>query len=227
MKTARFVTYFRVSTRRQGESGLGLEAQREAVRRFLGEGQVVASFEEVESGGRADRPALDAALKACRLRNATLLIAKLDRLARSVAFVSRLMEEGVDFVAVDNPTANRLTVHLLAAIAEHERELISQRTKAALQAAKARGVKLGNPNGSTTLRTHGEAARSRSIQVRTRRANSRASEVVGIIDDVREGGATSLRCIAAELNSRTIPAPRGGEWSAAQVRRVLAQAAAQ
>jgi DNA invertase Pin-like site-specific DNA recombinase len=219
----RFVSYFRVSTKRQGESGLGLEAQREAVRKFVGDGQVVASFEEVESGGRSDRPALDAALRACRLRNATLVIAKLDRLARSVAFVSRLMEEGVDFVAVDNPNANRLTVHLLAAIAEHERELISQRTKAALQAAKARGVKLGNPRGADTMREHGEMARTRSMQVRMERSASRASEVVSIIEDVQAAGPLSLRGLAAELNNRTIPAPRGGEWTAVQVRRVLAR----
>ena len=222
----RFVTYFRVSTKRQGDSGLGLDAQREAVRAFIGDGLVVATFEEVESGGRSDRPALEAALRACRLQNATLVIAKLDRLARSVAFISRLMEESVDFVAVDNPTANRLTIHLLAAIAEHERELISQRTKAALQAAKARGVKLGNPQGATQLQEHGHRARTASVQVRSARASSRAGEVATIIADVRAAGATSLRDIAAGLNGRAIPAPRGGEWSAGQVRRVLAQAGA-
>ncbi len=224
--TKRFVSYFRVSTKRQGTSGLGLDAQREAVRQFVGGGDFVASFEEVESGGRSDRPALEAALRTCRLRNATLVIAKLDRLARSVAFVSRLMEEGVDFVAVDNPNANRLTIHMLAAIAEHERELISQRTRAALQAAKARGVKLGNPDNGAALQKHGERARDRSIQVRVERAGTRAAELVTIIEDFKAAGAISLRAIAAGLNSRCIAAPRGGDWSAGQVRRVLVQGAA-
>src|ERR1700740_755287 len=143
-----FVAYFRVSTDAQGRSGLGLEAQREAVGRHVGAagGRIVAEFEEIESGKKNDRPKIAAAISTSRLKRATLVIAKLDRLARNVAFVSNLMEGGVDFVACDNPYATRLTIHILAAVAEHERELISQRTKAALAAAKARGVKLGNPH---------------------------------------------------------------------------------
>ena len=140
-----FVAYYRVSTGRQGKSGLGLEAQRAAVREHLNGGtwQVVAEFTEIESGKNADRPKLAAALKECRLRRAKLIIAKLDRLARNVAFVSNLMESGVEFEAVDFPQANRLTIHIMAAIAEHEAKMISDRTKAALAAAKRRGVKLG------------------------------------------------------------------------------------
>ena len=130
----RFVSYYRVSTAQQGASGLGLEAQREAVSRHVAgaQGVIVAEFQEVESGKKNDRPQIAAALAACRLRHATLVIAKLDRLARNVHFISSLMELGVDFVACDNPHATRLTIHILAAVAEHEREMISQRTIAAL-----------------------------------------------------------------------------------------------
>jgi DNA invertase Pin-like site-specific DNA recombinase len=146
MARGKFIAYYRVSTERQGKSGLGLDAQRTAVLDYLNGGgwKLLGEFTEVETGkGRnalARRPQLRAALEACRKHKATLLIAKLDRLARNVFFVSGLMESGVEFVAVDMPMANRLTVHILAAVAEHEREMISQRTKAALAAAKARGV---------------------------------------------------------------------------------------
>jgi DNA invertase Pin-like site-specific DNA recombinase len=141
-----FVSYYRVSTGRQGHSGLGLDAQRHAVRDYLGwnpENQLVAEYTEVESGKKSDRPELQTALAACKRHKATLIIAKLDRLARNVAFMANLMESGVEFVAVDNPHASKLMLHMLAAFAEHEREQISSRTKAALAAAKARGVKLG------------------------------------------------------------------------------------
>ena len=145
MKAA-FVAYYRVSTVRQGQSGLGLDAQRASVAAFVaGRGELVGEFVEVESGRKDDRPQLAAALDLCRRRRAVLVIAKLDRLARSVAFISNLMEGGAEFVACDMPEANRLTLHILAAVAEHEREMISTRTKAALAAAKARGVRLGNP----------------------------------------------------------------------------------
>ncbi len=139
------VAYYRVSTDRQGKSGLGLDAQRAAVAAYLaGRGEKIAEFTEIESGKRNDRPQLAAALMLCRQQKARLIIAKLDRLARNVHFISGLMESGVDFVAVDMPEANRLTLHILAAVAEHEREMISQRTKAAREQAKARGTRLGN-----------------------------------------------------------------------------------
>src|SRR5437868_1414451 len=143
---SQFVAYFRVSTTRQGQSGLGLDAQRQAVRDYLGgqaESQLLAEYTEIESGKRLDRPELHAALATCKRHKATLVIAKLDRLARNVAFIANLIEAGIEFVAVDNPHASRLMLHMLAAFAEHEREQISARTKAALAAAKARGVRLG------------------------------------------------------------------------------------
>ena len=143
----KFVAYFRVSTDKQGKSGLGLEAQRNAVLDYLNGGRwsLVQEFVEVESGKHSDRPQLTAALAACKKHKAKLVIAKLDRLSRNLAFIATLMESGVEFVAVDNPHATKLTVHILAAVAEHEREMISERTRAALRAAKARGTQLGNP----------------------------------------------------------------------------------
>ena len=145
MAEGKFIAYYRVSTKRQGRSGLGLEAQEAAVRDFLNGGnwQLVKEFTEIESGKRTDRPQLEKAFRACRVYGAKLIIAKLDRLARNVAFISNLMESGVEFEAVDFPQANRLTIHIMAAMAEHEAKMISDRTKAALAAAKRRGVKLG------------------------------------------------------------------------------------
>jgi DNA invertase Pin-like site-specific DNA recombinase len=144
-KSTGFIAYYRVSTDRQGRSGLGLEAQRAAVGRYLAGigGILMAEHTEVETGRRNDRPELAKALAACRKHKARLVIAKLDRLSRNVAFIATMMDAGVEFVACDNPHATRLTLHILAAVAEHEREMISARTKAALQAAKARGVRLG------------------------------------------------------------------------------------
>src|SRR4030088_1704163 len=143
-----FIAYFRVSTDRQGKSGLGLAAQREAVMSYLDGGRwaLVDEVTEIESGKRNDRPELMKALAACKKQKAKLVIAKLDRLSRNLAFIATLMDSGVEFVAVDNPHANKLTIHILAAVAQHEREMIAQRTKEALKAAKARGQRLGNPN---------------------------------------------------------------------------------
>src|SRR3954453_14161932 len=148
MANGRFIAYYRVSTQAQGASGLGLEAQRAAVLAYLdgGSWHLADEFVEVESGRKDDRPELAKALAACRRLGATLVIAKLDRLARRVSFVSALMDSGVEFVAVDFPTANKLTIHILAAVAEHEREMIAKRPKDALAAAKARGRKLGWAN---------------------------------------------------------------------------------
>jgi DNA invertase Pin-like site-specific DNA recombinase len=138
-----FVAYYRVSTDKQGRSGLGLEAQQEAVRQFVGAAKVIASYKEIETGRNNDRPKLSEAIAHAKRAKARLVIAKLDRLSRNVHFTSGLIETGVDFVACDNPNANRLTIHILAAVAEDEAERISSRTKAALAALKARGVKLG------------------------------------------------------------------------------------
>jgi DNA invertase Pin-like site-specific DNA recombinase len=221
MATGKFVSYLRVSTQRQGKSGLGLEAQRNAVSEYLngGKWKLVEEVVEVESGKRGDRPALVKALSLCRIHNAVLLVAKLDRLARNVAFISSLMESGVEFIAVDLPQANKLTVHVMAAMAEYEAQAISVRTKAALAAAKARGVKLGGHRWDVrSVASKGNAA---GVLVRTEKARKRASDLLPVIHALRVEGASSLRQIAAAMNQRGIKAPRGGEWNAVQVMRVL------
>lgn len=222
MATGRYVAYFRVSTPKQGISGLGLDAQKTAVGNYLNGGRwkVIREFVEVETGKRNDRPQLARALALCRIHNAVLIIAKLDRLARNVAFISNLMESGVEFVAVDFPQANRLTVHILAAVAEHEAAMISARTKAALAAAKARGTILGGDRGNIAAQA-AKGARA-SIAVRSAKSRKRAIDLLPVVEDLRAEGAASLRQIAAGLNQRGIPAARGGEWSAVQVQRILA-----
>jgi DNA invertase Pin-like site-specific DNA recombinase len=214
-----FVSYLRVSTDAQGASGLGLEAQREAIERHLRSvgGKAVAEFVEVESGKRDDRPEIAAAISACRTRRATLIIAKLDRLARNVAFISNLMEAGVDFVACDNPHATRLTIHILAAVAEHEREMISTRTKAALTAAKARGVRLGNPRLLAGDRSAAKAA----AKAKRTAAAAKAREVAPKIEAARKAGCRTLKDLADALTARGIKTPAGRSiWSAEQVRRI-------
>jgi DNA invertase Pin-like site-specific DNA recombinase len=225
MANGKFVSYCRVSTARQGASGLGLEAQRKAVTDFLNGGSwsLIAEVVEVESGKQSDRPKLAEALRLCRLHNATLVIAKLDRLSRDAHFLLGLQKAGVDFVAADNPHANRLTIHILAAVAEDEARRISERTKAALAAAKARGVKLGGDRGNfASIAAQG---RAKGRQVVTANAQARSADLIEIVRDVQAGGAVSLRDIAAGLNERGIPTPRGGVWSAVQVKRVLERAA--
>ena len=211
----RFVAYFRVSTDRQGKSGLGLEAQREAVLTYLdgGNWQLVGEFTEVESGKRSDRPQLAAALAACKRHKAKLVIAKLDRLSRNLAFIAALMDSGVEFVAVDNPHANKLTVHILAAVAQHEREMIAQRTKDALAAAKARGTVLGNP--------HLAAARAVAHTAQREAADAFAANVRPIIEQIRASGVQSLRGVARALTARGIKTARGGTWTPVQVSDIL------
>ena len=206
-----YVAYYRVSTDRQGASGLGLDAQRAAVARHIGAGSsLLAEFTEIESGKRhANRPQLLAALDECRRRRAVLVIARLDRLARNVAFIANLMESEVDFIAVDMPTANRLTVHILAAVAEHEREMISARTKAALAQAKARGIRLGNPRPLEALALANAAAR---LPV--------APEIRELVLRWRSEGKT-LRAISDDLNRLAIRTPRGKPWYASSVRNLL------
>jgi DNA invertase Pin-like site-specific DNA recombinase len=216
----KIVSYLRVSTQKQGRSGLGLGAQRRAVAEFLagGRGELVAEFVEVESGKCDDRPKLAEAMALCRLHNATLVIAKLDRLSRDAAFLLGLQKAGVRFQAADMPEANELVVGIMAVVAQAERKMISARTKAALAAARARGVKLGTPANLRNQAAGGERGRA----ARTRIASERAADLVPIIAYLRAAGVVSLRAMAADLNRRGIPAPRGGEWSAVQVKRILA-----
>ncbi|MCY0146589.1 recombinase family protein [Hoeflea sp. G2-23] len=218
MKPLKYVAYYRVSTKRQGASGLGLDAQREAVGRFTTPDNcdLLAEFVEVESGKRKDRPEMDKALKYCRHTGAVLLIAKLDRLARNVAFVSALMEAGTEFVACDNPHANRLTVHILAAVAEDEARRISERTKAALKAAKARGVILGGDRGYRPVGRPEQALSALQSQT-----DEFAMTIEPLIEEIRASGHTSLGAIASELNARGIRTRRVGAWHASTVRNVL------
>ena len=211
----RFVAYYRVSTTRQGESGLGLDAQRKAVADYLdgGSWQLIGEFTEVESGKRDARPELQKALALCKRERARLVIAKLDRLSRNVAFLAALMDRGVDFVACDNPHANKLTIHILAAVAQHEREMIAQRTRDALAAAKARGKKLGGP------KLH--VAQQVSLRRRKALADQHAANVVPVIRDVQRAGLKSYRAIAEALNARGVHTPRGGQWYASTVRDAL------
>lgn len=222
MTNGRFVSYLRVSTQRQGRSGLGLEAQREAVAGYLNGGRwsLVAEIIEVESGKRSDRPQLMEALRLCRIHKAKLLVAKLDRLSRNVAFISALMESGVKFQAVDNPDVNEMVVHILASVAQGEAEAISARTKAALAVAKARGTRLGGHRRNS--RTMGVKGRAVSIQVRQKKAAKWASDRLPDVKTIQAEGAGSLREIAAGLNQRGITTARGGNWSAVQVQRLLA-----
>lgn len=216
------VAYYRVSTAAQGRSGLGLEAQRSSVadlcqaRGF----ELIAEHTEIESGGRNDRPELEEALRHAKLAGATLVIAKLDRLSRSVAFLSALQESGARFIAADMPEADELTVHILAAVAQRERKAISQRTKEALQAAKARGAILGNPNGAAALRraSKGNAA---ALEARRRAVEERCEQLAREVARLRENGLRSLRELAKGLNDRGIEAPRGGNWHPSGVRRLL------
>ena len=216
MTEGRFIAYYRVSTASQGRSGLGLEAQRSAVRDYLNGGswRLMGEFTEVESGSHNDRPELAKALAACRLKGATLAIAKLDRLSRDACFLLGLSRAGVDFVAADMPSANRLTVGIMAVVAEEERRMIAARTKAALAAAKARGVILGGWRGGPKVDGKLGATANRD------RAASFAAKLAPVMAEL-QGRGLSLRQIAAELTVHGIQTPRGGAWTAAAVRAVL------
>lgn len=226
MTNTRFVAYYRVSTAKQGRSGLGLDAQRRAVSDYLaaGRGQLTGEFIEIESGMLDQRPELNAALSQCELTGATLVVAKLDRLSRNVAFLAALQDSGTRFVAADMPEANELTIHIMAAVAQAERKAISRRTKEALAAAKARGTILGGARGNFADLKLGPAA---SAEKRSRSSQERAGKVMVHVAAARQRGATSLREIAAVLNSSGITTPRGGKWSGAQVKRLLGRSAPQ
>lgn len=223
MASEKFVAYYRVSTRRQGQSGLGLEAQQKAVRDWLNGGrwELVEEFTEVESGRKADRPKLQAALAACRIHKATLVIAKLDRLARDAHFLLGLQKEGVRFRAVDMPEANEMVVGIMACIAQGERKMISDRTKAALKAAKARGVKLGGYRGYTPS----SQDRRKASRALTEKAKRVAQDYAHLIGSIRGSGVTSLNGISKALNAQGVPSPRGGLWQSVTVKRVLGRLA--
>ncbi len=220
--TPRYIAYYRVSTQAQGRSGLGLEAQKEAVRQYVernGGVLLTPGYQEIESGKRADRPQLALALERCKQTRATLVVAKLDRLTRDVAFLCKLRDSGVNFVAVDNPNANHLTVTILVAVAEEERRLISVRTKAALQAAKARGVQLGCPKGQGAKRFGANAGKG-GAEATKANADAFAQSLASIVLPLKASGM-SLRQIAASLNADNIVTARGGQWQANSVKRLL------
>jgi DNA invertase Pin-like site-specific DNA recombinase len=206
------ITYYRVSTERQGTHGLGLGAQKQAVQEFAKANgfMLTSEFIEVESGKRNQRPLLSQALTACKNEQATLLIARLDRLGRNVAFISKLMEAGVDFKAVDNPYAGKLIVHIMAAFAEHERDLISERTIAALKVAKARGIELGK-YGRHVLSVENK-----------QNADSFAASLVPVFDELNQAGFTTVRAMAAELNRRQVePYRKQGQWHPSTIWHIL------
>ena len=212
----KFVIYYRVSTQRQGRSGLGLEAQQSAAEDYIARagGTALATYREIESGKVDDRPQLQAALLRCRQSRATLLIAKLDRLGRNAAFLFTLRDSGQKFLALDIPDANALTLGVMISMAQHEREIISARTKAALAARKARGLPLGNPRDMTA---YSAAASEMGQWANRKKAIQRAKEVAPQIQEARKQGHTSLRAIAAYLNEQDIPTPRGKQWTATAV----------
>lgn len=216
------IAYYRVSTASQARSGLGLEAQRAAIAEMCAARgmEIIAEFTEVESGKRGDRPELTEALHRAKLTGGTLVVAKLDRLSRSVAFLSKLQDSGAKFIAADMPEANELTVHILAAVAQAERKAISTRTKDALRAAKERGVKLGNPHGAAPLRRAGKGNVA-AVEAVKEAARNRAQDLAGEVAAIRAGGAASLREIAQGLNERHITTPRGGAWHPSGVKRLL------
>lgn len=218
----KYISYLRVSTAKQEQSGLGLEAQRAAVEAWLNGGNwtLVEEVVEIESGkSHRNRPELTKALEACRRYGAKLIISRLDRLSRDPVFLLSLRDAGIDFVAVDMPNANRMTVGVMALVAEQEREAISTRTKAALQAAKARGVKLGNPRPETARfldRASAAAAGARSAENRAQAANDFARLIRPLLDGELAG--LSANAAAAELNRRGVPTARGdGKWTARAV----------
>jgi len=215
----RFVEYVRVSTDRQGQSGLGLEAQQATIARYVGgRGTIVASYTDVASGKNDARAELTKALEHARRLDAVLVVATLDRLSRDVAFIASLMKSGPKFRCADRPDASEFELHIYAVIAHEERRKIGERTRAALAAAKARGVKLGGFRG----RVPSDAERAAGRGVKTAKAAARRAAVLPVLDELRGLGMATLRELASGLDARGVTAPRGGQWSATQVARVLA-----
>lgn len=222
----KIVSYLRVSTAKQGTSGLGLEAQREAIKSYADrmQAKVGKEFVEVESGKLNARPELAAALHLAKVTGSVLVIAKLDRLSRNAAFLLALRDSGVQFIAADMPDANNLTVGIMALVAQQEREAISKRTKEALQAAKKRGKVLGNPNGAGALRRAAKGNMA-AVQAIKGKADSHAMDLKPVIEALGQEGMTSLGAIAAALNDRGMKTPRGGQWHKTSVSNLLARLA--
>lgn len=218
------VAYYRVSTDKQGRSGLGMDAQQIAVEALCsarGWDLIAPPFREIESGKRNDRPELRKAIERCRQTGAVLVIAKLDRLSRNAAFLLTLRDSGVKFIAADMPDANELTIGIMALVAQQERQAISVRTKDALAAARARGTRLGNPHGVAAFNGRiGSAAGAASAQ---RKAHEHAALLRPVVDRLRSEGHTSLGAISRKLNEEGMRTPRGGQWHASSVRNLLAR----
>ena len=221
----RTINYYRVSTAKQGRSGLGLDAQRAAIDAYCSSHscEPLAEYTEVESGKRDDRPELIKALHHAKVTGATLVIAKLDRLSRNMAFLATLQDAGTKFIAADMPEANELTIHIMAAMAQAKRKAISKRTKEALAAAKARGQRLGNPMGAKAFGPY--MGNKPAVDAIKAKAKTFATDIRPIIEAVRGEGHTSLRAIAAELNKREIITARGGKWGPQSVSDVIRAAA--
>jgi len=211
----KFVSYYRVSTDKQGMDGNGMEAQRLSVSRYLAtlHCEHIGQFNEVESGKRNDRPELQKAMALARKSKAVLVIAKLDRLSRNAAFLLTLQDSGVDFVACDMPNADKFSVGILALMAQRERELISQRTKAGLAVVRAKGVKLGNPNMN--------AMRKNALQAVKEQKTVFATAAIKVIREIQSTGVDTLAKIADCMNKRGERTPRGGAWTATAVKRVI------
>ena len=224
MAKGSFVSYLRVSTQKQGQSGLGLEAQRKAVEDYLngGDWNLIEEVVEVESGKKNKRPKLNEAIELCKASGATLVVAKIDRLTRDAAFLLNLKDAGIDFIAADMPEANRLTIGIMALVAEQEREAISKRTKEALAAAKVRGVQLGAyRDGNFVGRVGTSKDAKNASEARTALYRSRAAAKLPMIKKVDPDNSLSLRGIAQKLNDMGVPTISGkGNWSANSVRRL-------
>jgi DNA invertase Pin-like site-specific DNA recombinase len=219
----KYICYYRVSTQGQGETGLGLAAQKNTVMKYLdGKGVgIIGEFTEVASGGKNDRPELQKALLACRLKKARLIVSKLDRLSRDLHFISELKQSAVPFVIAEMPDATELTVNIYAAMAQHEREVISSRTKDALSRLKASGVKLGSPILKRGERIPGSGDVTLANMTRIAKADTYAKAISSLIADAQGMGLTSLREIADYLNGQDYKTMKGGEWHATSVARII------
>lgn len=218
----KFVTYYRVSTDKQGKSGLGLEAQKKTVLDFINgnDSEIVGEYVEVESGKNDDRPELQKAIRTCKLKKARLVVSKLDRLSRDLHFITELQNSGVQFTIAEMPEATELTVHIYAAMAQHERKEIGRRTKNALAAAKARGVALGNPCILRGERIPGSGNTTNANQVRKSKADEFALDIAQTIKEEIVPGQ-SLREIADDLNNMGYRTARDKEWQATSVKRII------